>query len=71
MPDLIDQTRREIAARLQQLKPQHDEYERLHRAMVALDGIPAVPAPKRTPAPKRAPAPRKRRARPKGTVAVK
>ena len=45
MPDFLDVKRREIAARLKQLKPLVDEYARLEAAAAALDGLtPAVPA---------------------------
>jgi Winged helix-turn-helix DNA-binding len=74
--DFLDQKRREIAARLEELKPLVDEYQRLEAAAAALDGVPAsTPA---TAAPRRAaarsmPAARRgakragRRGRPKGS----
>ena len=80
MPEFLDEKRREIDARLNELKPLVDEYRRLEAAAAALDGI-AAAAPS-TKAPSRAarrPAaakvtPRRRgetngnrRGRPKGT----
>jgi CRP-like cAMP-binding protein len=40
MADFLDDTRREIAARLHELKPLAEEYQRLHAAAAALDGLP-------------------------------
>jgi hypothetical protein len=54
--DFLDQTRHEIGARLNELKPLVDEYKRLEAAAVALDGVtgpPAASAPRST---RRAPA---------------
>jgi hypothetical protein len=76
--DFLDEKRSEIAARLTELKPLVDEYERLEAAAAALDGVPATPLMNSTPATRRAPratAPRKRgathsggrRGRPKGS----
>jgi hypothetical protein len=73
--DFLDEKRSEIAARLTELKPLVDEYERLEAAAAALDGVPATPLMNSTPATRRAPratAPRKRGAthtggRPKGS----
>lgn len=39
MPDFLDETRREIAARLKQLEPALAEYSRLRAAATALDGV--------------------------------
>ena len=39
MPDFLDEKRREIAARLKELKPLVDEYARLEAADAALDGV--------------------------------
>jgi hypothetical protein len=41
MPDFLDEKRREITARLKELKPLVDEYQRLETAAAALDGLPA------------------------------
>jgi CRP-like cAMP-binding protein len=79
MADFLDDTRLQIAARLRELKPLADEYQRLQAAAAALDGlsrplIAASPAPRRRSAQTRAaPAQRrdrddaKRRGRPKGS----
>ena len=40
MADFLDEKRNEIAARLKELKPLVDEYERLTAAAAALDGVP-------------------------------
>jgi hypothetical protein len=74
--DFLDEKRHEIAARLKELRPLVDEYQRLDAAAAALDGVPAsvhgAPATRRVPA--RATATRKRgathggrRGRPKGS----
>jgi CRP-like cAMP-binding protein len=76
--DFLDQKRHEIAARLKELKPLVDEYQRLEAAAAALDGMPtptnATPATRRTstrsksaPARKRAATHPGRRGRPKGS----
>ena len=39
MPDFLDEKRKEIRARLQELKPLVDEYHRLEAAAQALDGV--------------------------------
>ncbi len=78
--DFLDEKRNEIAARLKELKPLVDEYERLDAAAAALDGVSATsllePAPAARRAPARAtPAPARkrgvtrtgRRGRPKGS----
>jgi predicted HTH transcriptional regulator len=39
MADFLDEKRREIRARLQELKPQVDEYHRLEAAIQALEGV--------------------------------
>ena len=75
--DFLDQKRHEITARLKELKPLVDEYQRLEAAAAALDGVPtltnATPATRRTSAPSK-PAPARtsgtthgRRGRPKGS----
>ena len=40
MADFLDEKRSEIAARLKELKPLVDEYQRLEAAAAALDGVP-------------------------------
>lgn len=80
MADFLDEKRREIEARLKELRPLVDEYARLEAAAAALDGVPsggAAPAPaKRGPGrPRGASATRKpstsggarKRGRPKGS----
>ena len=39
MADFLDEKRREIRARMQELKPQVDEYHRLEAAIQALEGV--------------------------------
>jgi len=39
MADFLEEKKREIAARLKELKPQVDEYHRLEGALRALDGV--------------------------------
>jgi hypothetical protein len=41
--DFLDDTSREITARLEELKPLVDEYHRLESAVAALDGIASAP----------------------------
>jgi CRP-like cAMP-binding protein len=53
-PDLLDEKRHEIAARLKELRPLVDEYQRLDAAAAALDGVP--PSMAATPTTRRAPA---------------
>jgi CRP-like cAMP-binding protein len=73
--DFVDETRREIAGRLKELKPLVDEYRRLEAAAAALDGVTATPLTHATSATRRAPArtaaasPTRggRRGRPKGS----
>ena len=83
MADFLDEKRSEIAARLKELKPLVDEYQRLEAAAAALDGVPANAPAARAPstaavgrrartqaAPKRAKSNGSgtgRRGRPKGT----
>jgi hypothetical protein len=78
MADFLDEKRKEIGTRLQELKPLVDEYNRLEAAVAALEGVPsngAAAAPSRrtaTRAAKPAPSRRrsttgKRRGRPKGS----
>lgn len=51
MADFLDEKRREIRARMQELKPQVEEYHRLEAAIAALDGVKtptsSAPAPRR------------------------
>jgi len=80
MPDFLDEKRREIGARLKELKPLVDEYARLEAAAAAPDGVataaPAAPARSRgsrhaaaakTSPRRRGAAKAKGRGRPKGT----
>ena len=76
MADFLDEKRNEIGARLKELKPLVEEYQRLEAAAAALDGVPTTNAtatrgPSRA---SRAPAKRRassngsgRRGRPKGS----
>jgi hypothetical protein len=54
--DFLDQKRTEIAARLQELAPLFDEYQRLKAAAAALDGVSATALTNTTSATRRAPA---------------
>ena len=45
MADFLDEKRKEIRARLQELKPLVDEYHRLEAAVQALDGVKSTGAP--------------------------
>jgi len=78
--DFLDQKRNEIGARLKELRPLIEEYERLEAAAAALDGVSARPLTSTAPsasarhAPARAKAPTRRRrashgrrGRPKGS----
>src|SRR3954453_14475644 len=48
MADFLDEKRKEIRARLSELKPLVDEYHRLEAAAQALEGVkPATPSPPR------------------------
>src|SRR5262249_14924578 len=40
MPDFLDEKRKEIKSRLDEIKPLVDEYNRLEAALQALDGVP-------------------------------
>jgi hypothetical protein len=44
MPDLVDDIRKEIDARLEELRPLAREASDLQRALDALNGAPAAPA---------------------------
>jgi hypothetical protein len=75
MADFLDEKRTEIGARLKELKPLVEEYQRLEAAAAALDGVPTTAAPSRgSSRASRAPAKRRassngsgRRGRPKGS----
>ena len=69
MTDFLDEKRKEIQARLKELKPQVDEYNRLEAAERALAGVEAKPARAAAPAaPRRArSSSNNRRGRPKGS----
>ena len=47
MADFLDEKRSEIGARLKELKPLVEEYQRLEAAAAALDGVPTTAAPPR------------------------
>jgi CRP-like cAMP-binding protein len=73
--DFLDEKRHEIGARLKELKPLVAEYERLHAAAAALDGVSTTARSPTQRAPRRAKASRQRtgaaaggrRGRPKGS----
>jgi hypothetical protein len=72
MADFLEEKKREIAARLKELKPQVDEYHRLEGALRALDGVgngapAAAAAPTRTRRSSSAGKGTGRRGRPRGT----
>jgi Predicted transcriptional regulator len=69
MGDFLDEKRTEIGARLKELKPLVEEYQRLEAAAAALDGLPASAVNGQAPARRaaRAKAPAKRRAAGTGT----
>jgi sugar-specific transcriptional regulator TrmB len=48
MADFLDEKRKEIRARLQELKPLVEEYHRLEAAAQALEGVSAPARPRRT-----------------------
>ena len=66
MPDFLEEKRKEISARLKELRPLVDEYHRLEAAEQALSGVgtPSSRAASTTAAPRRA---RKARAKSPGT----
>ncbi len=64
MADFVDEKRREMQARLKELRPLVDEYRRLEAAVAALEGVAPAPAAPRSPA--RAARPAARRRRPNG-----
>jgi hypothetical protein len=78
MADFLDEKRKEIQARLKELRPLVDEYHRLEAAEQALSGVapsaspPAAPTPRRSRAQRSTAAPRStasngRRGRPRGS----
>lgn len=73
MADFLDEKRSEIGARLKELKPLVEEYQRLEAAVAALDGVPATTKATAAPRAPRAAAKRRssggsgRRGRPKGS----
>jgi hypothetical protein len=71
MPDFLDEKRKEIRARLQELKPLVDEYHRLEAAVQALEGVKptgSATAPRRSRSTtKRASTGTGRRGRPRGS----
>jgi hypothetical protein len=75
MADFLEEKKREIEARLKELRPLVDEFHRLEAASRALDGVNGngAPAPARRPAKRGRPAGRSsgsgtgRRGRPRGT----
>jgi hypothetical protein len=71
MADFLDEKRREIRARLQELKPLVDEYHRLEAAVQALDGVKtptsAAPARRSRSTSTRSSASTGRRGRPRGS----
>jgi hypothetical protein len=71
MADFLDEKRREIRARLQELKPLVDEYHRLEAAVQALDGVKtptsAAPARRSRSTSTRSGASTGRRGRPRGS----
>ena len=71
MADFLEEKRKEIQARLKELKPLVDEYHRLDAAEQALAGVGSTPARATAPAPRRAARAKGssngRRGRPKGS----
>jgi hypothetical protein len=61
MADFLDEKRKEIDARLRELRPMVEEYQRLEKAAAALAGVGGTPAPGRRRRPTG------RRGRPRGT----
>jgi hypothetical protein len=62
MADFLDEKRKEIDARMRELRPLVDEYQRLEQAAAALAGVGGTSAPSR-----RGRRPSGRRGRPRGT----
>jgi hypothetical protein len=68
MADFLDEKRKEIQARLKELKPLVDEYQRLEAAEQALSGVAAKPAPATATRRRRSPSSSNgRRGRPRGS----
>jgi sugar-specific transcriptional regulator TrmB len=67
MTDFLDEKRKEIQARLKELKPLVDEYNRLDAAERALAGVESKPAATASPRRSRSSASNGRRGRPKGS----
>ena len=75
MADFLDEKKREIEARLKELRPLVDEYHRLEAAAAALNGVGAAPAAPAAPArrarrraaPSAAESGPRRRGRPRGS----
>jgi sugar-specific transcriptional regulator TrmB len=69
MADFLDEKRKEIQARLKELKPLVDEYHRLEAAEQALSGVGSTPAAAAAPTRRRrsAASSNGRRGRPRGT----
>jgi hypothetical protein len=69
MTDFLDEKRKEIQARMNELKPQVDEYRRLEAAERALAGVKSRPAAATAPSPARRSrsSSNGRRGRPKGS----
>ena len=67
MADVLDEKRKEIDARLRELRPLVDEYQRLEKAAAALQGVGNSGAPARTRGRRRGPAARRGRPRGSGT----
>lgn len=74
MPDFLEDKKREIQARLKELRPLVDEYHRLEAAVQALDGVnangtssPAAPARRRRGRPAGSSTGTGKRGRPKGS----
>src|SRR5687767_8324671 len=67
MTDFLDEKRKEIQARMKELKPQVDEYRRLESAERALAGVESKPAAAPAPARRARASSNGRRGRPKGS----
>ena len=67
MTDFLDEKRKEIQARLKELRPLVDEFRRLEAAERALAGVESKPASATTPRRSRSGASNGRRGRPKGS----
>src|SRR6059058_3145038 len=70
MPDFLEEKKREIAQRLEELKPAVEEYQQLEGALAALGGVSATRAPARGRRPRATASGTgtgRRRGRPRGT----